>query len=158
MNMEIQFSVGLGAILTDTLNAPEWLIKAKSSKLKQMNEVQTFDSKACKDGFLSETFNTTLCTTCQEASAGLLVPAIFAVITCLPSIQTDIQRMFPKYDLNCQKFMAVFVAGMFGTLSTLATIYGYSSGCWRNFPEQGLHKILPENTLSDHIDVEFIGY
>ena len=65
MNMEIQFSVGLGAILTDTLNAPEWLIKAKSSKLKQMNEVQTFDSKACKDGFLSETFNTTLCTTCQ---------------------------------------------------------------------------------------------
>ena len=157
MNMEIQFSVGLGAILTDTLNAPEWLVNAKRSKLKQMNEVQTFDSKACKDGFLSETFNTTLCTTCQEASAGLLVPAIFAVITCLPSIQTDIQRMFPKYDLNCQKFMAVFVAGMFGTVSTLATIYGYSSGCWRNFPEQGLHKILPENTLNDHIDVEFIG-
>ena len=157
LNVEVNFHVGLGAIIVDTLNVPVWLNSAKATKLKQMNEVQTFDSQACKEGFLSETFNTTLCTTCQEASAGLLVPAIFAVITCLPSIQTDIQRMFPRYDLNCQKFMAVFVAGMFGTISTLATIYGYSSGCWRNFPEKGWHQITPENTLRNHINVMFDG-
>ena len=157
LNVEVHFNVGLGAIIADTFNVPDWLRKAKASKLKQMNEVQTFDSQACKEGFLSETLNTTLCTTCQEASAGLLVPAIFAVITCLPSIQTDIQRMFPRYDLNCQKFMAVFVAGMFGTISTLATIYGYSSGCWRNFPEKGWHQITPENTLTNHITVMFDG-
>jgi hypothetical protein len=157
INMEVHVHVGLGAIIVDTFNVPDWLSKAKATKLKRMNEVQAFDSEGCKKGFLTETLNTTLCTTCQEASAGLLVPAIFAVITCLPSIQTDIQRMFPRYDLNCQKFMAVFIAGMFGTISTLATIYGYSSGCWRNFPEKGLHQITPENTLSNHINVMFDG-
>ena len=158
MNMEIYFNVGLGAIIANTSNVPRWLTKAKENKLKLLNEVQTFDSQECKEGFLSETFNSSFCTQCYEASAGLLVPAIFAVVTCLPSIQTDIQRMFPVYDLNCQKFMAVFIAGMFGTISTLVTLYGYSAGCWRNFPDSGEHELkLQGETLKVQFNGEWFG-
>ena len=157
INMDINFNIGLGAIIANASNVPDWLMNAKGKKLKQLNDVQSFDSKQCKEGFLSETSNSTFCASCQEASASMLVPAIFAVITCLPSIQTDIQRMFPRYDLNCQKFMAVFVAGMFGTISTLVTLYGYSSGCWRNFPGSGEHEIKAEGSLSKPIKVTFDG-
>ena len=157
IDMNIHFNIGLGGIIANTSNVPKWLMEAKEKKLKQLNKVQAFDSKPCKEGFLSETTNSTFCADCKEASASMLVPAIFAVITCLPSIQTDIQRMFPRYDLNCQKFMAVFVAGMFGTISTLVTLYGYSSGCWRNFPGKGEHEIKQEGSLSGPIRVTFDG-
>ena len=157
IDMDIHINIGLGAIKANTSNVPKWLMNAKEKKLKQLNEVQAFDSMPCKEGFLSETANSTFCEDCTEASASMLVPAIFAVITCLPSIQTDIQRMFPRYDLNCQKFMAVFVAGMFGTISTLVTLYGYSSGCWRNFPGSGEHEIKQEGSLNGPIKVKFTG-
>jgi hypothetical protein len=29
--------------------------------------------------------------------------AVIGVITMLPTIQTDVQRMFARFDLNCQK-------------------------------------------------------
>ena len=157
IDMNIHLNIGLGAIIANTSNIPEWLMEAKEKRLHQLNNVQAFDSKPCEEGFLSETTNSTFCADCKEASASMLVPAIFAVITCLPSIQTDIQRMFPRYDLNCQKFMAVFVAGMFGTISTLVTLYGYSSGCWRNFPGNGEYVIKQEGKLSGPIKVTFDG-
>merc|ERR1719414_2592918 len=67
--------------------------------------------------------------------------------------------MFPKYDLNCQKFVAVFMAGLIGTISSLATIYGYIEVCRKVFPENGLHQIMPENnnTLSSPVNVTFDG-
>ena len=54
IDMDIHFNIGLGAIIANASNVPKWLMEAKEKKLKQLNEVQAFDSKPCKEGFLSE--------------------------------------------------------------------------------------------------------
>ncbi len=59
------------------------------------------------------------CTDCRDSATGLGTSVIVAVVTCLPTLQTDVQRIFRAADLNCQKFLAVFVGGIFACINTL---------------------------------------
>ena len=76
------------------------------------------------------------CTRCRDSAVGFGTAMILAVVTCIPTIQTDIQRAYRKYDLNCQKFLAVFVGGLFSCLNTLASFAGFLDNCRRGLPEK----------------------
>jgi hypothetical protein len=76
------------------------------------------------------------CTRCRDSALGFGTAMILAVVTCIPTIQTDVQRAYRKYDLNCQKFLAVFVGGLFSCLNTLASFAGFLDNCRRSLPEK----------------------
>eukprot|EP00961_Rhodomonas_salina_P100670 1354157-Rhodomonas_salina.2 len=54
---------------------------------------------------------TPLCDECKSAAGAMDTGVIMAFITTIPTIQTDIQRLKPEWDLNCQKSLAMFVSG-----------------------------------------------
>ena len=74
------------------------------------------------------------CEDCQDACNAAISSAIIALITCFPTLQTDLQRSTIKGDLNCQKIMGM-VTGIVGTLSTLIALSAYADGCYNNLPE-----------------------
>lgn len=59
---------------------------------------------------------------------------IMAFITTIPTIQTDIQRLKPEWDLNCQKSLAMFVSGAVGFLGTMLSLSSFTAGCYNNMP------------------------
>ena len=75
------------------------------------------------------------CEDCKEATSSSVTTAIMSLITCFPTLATDIQRSTRKGDLNCQKFMALFT-GFMGTISTLVALSTYADGCYRELPDQ----------------------
>lgn len=76
------------------------------------------------------------CISCKDSAASFGTAMILAVVTCLPTIQTDIQRAYRKYDLNCQKFLAVFVGGLFSCVNTLASFAGFLQVCKKGLPRR----------------------
>jgi hypothetical protein len=74
------------------------------------------------------------CEDCQDACNSSISSVIIALITCIPTIQTDLQRSTVKGDLNCQKIMGMFT-GLMGTISTLIALSAYADGCYRNLPD-----------------------
>ena len=86
------------------------------------------------------------CTRCRDSATGFATAMVLAVVTCIPTIQTDLQRAYRKYDLNCQKFLAVFVGGIFSCLNTLASFAGFLDNCRRSLPEK---PFLSHTSVSD---------
>lgn len=74
------------------------------------------------------------CNECKDATSSSISTAIISLITCLPTLSTDIQRSTRAGDLNCQKFMALFT-GIMGTITTLIALSSYSDGCFKNLPD-----------------------
>jgi hypothetical protein len=70
---------------------------------------------------------------CKDACNVSIYSVIFALITCIPTILTDLQRSTVKGDFNCQKVMGV-VTGLMGTISTLLALSFYADGCYSNLP------------------------
>ncbi|CAE7569301.1 unnamed protein product [Symbiodinium microadriaticum] len=85
-----------------------------------------WDDNDCNEGY---------CSDCKDACASSITTAIIALITCIPTLQTDLQRSTIKGDLNCQKFMGMFT-GFVGTMSTLIALSSYADGCYRNLPDE----------------------
>jgi len=77
--------------------------------------------------------NKAKCDDCHENSFGMVTTVILGTITCLPTIFTDVLRMYPAYDVNCQKTWAVIFA-LFSTISTLAAFSMYKGLCQDSFP------------------------
>ena len=77
------------------------------------------------------------CDSCAEASGGLMTAVIMAALLTLPNIFTDILRMYPNYDLNCQKFFGSMINLASAALS-LYTYRGYADQCFRNFYDHTL--------------------
>ena len=72
------------------------------------------------------------CNACKEVSASLVSTLILSLVTYFPSIFTNVLRMYPNYDVNCQKIFGVFVT-MFSMVSALYTWQGYANDCFRGF-------------------------
>ena len=85
-----------------------------------------WDDKDCTDDY---------CQDCKNACNSAISTAIIALITCFPTLQTDLQRSTVKGDLNCQKFMGMFT-GLMGAFSTLIALSTYADGCYRNLPDK----------------------
>ena len=85
-----------------------------------------WDDDACPNSY---------CEDCKDACDATVSSAIIALITCFPTLQTDLQRSTIKGDLNCQKIMGM-VTGIVGTLSTLIALSVYADGCYRNLPDK----------------------
>jgi len=72
------------------------------------------------------------CDDCYEMSASLVSTLLLSLLTYLPSIFTDILRMYPNYDANCQKTFATLVT-LFSIFTSLYTWQGYSHECFKSF-------------------------
>jgi hypothetical protein len=108
----VNFYVGLEAIVIDADGMDDLVLK--------------WDDALCNEPY---------CDDCKEATSGSVTTAIMSLITCIPTLATDLQRSTRKGDLNCQKFMALFT-GFVGTISTLVALSTYADGCFRNLPDK----------------------
>jgi hypothetical protein len=55
-----------------------------------------------------------------------------SLVFYLPSIATDVLRMYPNYDVNCQKFFGAMI-GFISTMASLYTWFGYQRECAEGF-------------------------
>ena len=76
------------------------------------------------------------CDSCAEASSGLITAVIMATLLTLPNIFTDILRMYPNYDLNCQKFFGS-ILNLASAASSLYAYRGYADLCFKKFYAEG---------------------
>lgn len=67
--------------------------------------------------------------TCADAASALVTMAILGAVTQLGQLTTDLQRSTVAGDLNCQKTMGI-VTGIFGLVSTLYSLTGFTASCW----------------------------
>ncbi|CAM9291643.1 unnamed protein product, partial [Ectocarpus fasciculatus] len=74
------------------------------------------------------------CEDCKDATASSVSTAIMSLVTCFPTLATDVQRSTRKGDLNCQKFMAL-LTGFIGTITTLSALSAYAEGCYKELPD-----------------------
>ena len=81
---------------------------------------------------LERYINDEQCGDCEESSQAYVGSVISSTVLYLPSIFTDILRMYPTYDLNCQKFYGAIVAFISIAL-TMYTLLNYSNACFDGF-------------------------
>jgi hypothetical protein len=74
------------------------------------------------------------CDDCEQASKSMVTTVIISTITFLPSLSTDILRMYSNYDVNCQKVFATVVACI-TLFSSLFTFMTYNRACFAIFYE-----------------------
>lgn len=74
------------------------------------------------------------CQSCADSSSGLITTLVMSVISVLPTITTDVLRMYPNYDVNCQKFFGTIISTISMLLSIL-TYYKYTNECFSVFYE-----------------------
>ena len=82
------------------------------------------------------------CDSCAEASSGLITAVIMATVLTLPNIFTDILRMYPNYDLNCQKFFGS-ILNLASAISSLYAYRGYADLCFKKFYAEGQVSEVP---------------
>jgi hypothetical protein len=84
------------------------------------------------DDGLERYFEAADCDECADVSGGLIITLIISCVTYIPSISTDILRMWPNYDVNCQKVFGSFLT-IFSLLLSLYTWQGYIGTCFAAF-------------------------
>ena len=72
------------------------------------------------------------CATCQDVSGGLIFTMIISIVTYVPSLASNVNRMYYNYDINCQKVFGTMVA-LFSIAMSLYTWRGYANQCFDNF-------------------------
>ena len=74
------------------------------------------------------------CEACQDISNSLVSSIIMSTISFVPTLSTDILRMYYNYDVNCQKFFAT-VLSFFTMIMSINTLVQYSTLCFDSFYE-----------------------
>ena len=87
------------------------------------------------------------CGTCESSSHGLVTSIIFSCILIIPSITTDIIRMYPNYDVNCQKFLGSIIASA-SLLASIITFVKYNGECFASFYDGNLYFDRNNSTLA----------
>jgi hypothetical protein len=72
------------------------------------------------------------CGGCQDVSSGMVLSVVVSAITFIPSLSTDILRMYSNYDVNCQKGFSTLFATVTLVLS-LFTLLTYNRSCFAGF-------------------------
>ena len=72
------------------------------------------------------------CDSCQRASFPISISLVLSVVFTLPNITTNFLRMWPNYDVNCQKFFGG-VVGLISLFMSGYTWWSYQLSCFRAF-------------------------
>lgn len=72
------------------------------------------------------------CSQCADVSTSNVATLILAVITYIPTMASNVNRMYHNYDVNCQKVFGSVVAFFSGAMS-VCTWIGYANGCFASF-------------------------
>ena len=123
--LDLHVYVGLAGVATDAFEAGSTtnrVCKESDTSRGYGQFVAWDDASMCNN--INHDYNDAkvlkkYCIACRDSATGLATSVIVAVVTCLPTLQTDVQRIFRAADLNCQKFLAVFVGGIFACINTL---------------------------------------
>jgi hypothetical protein len=83
---------------------------------------------------LGRYLDTSNCDGCEKVSKSMVSTVIVSVITFVPSLTTDILRMYSNYDVNCQKVFATVFAAI-SLLLSLNTLLQYNRACFSIFYE-----------------------
>lgn len=122
-NRTVEINIGLTAATIDNAFNPDIGDKA----------VITFDHFCDAKGFGLENYmNVENCNACNEVSKGMVTSSIISVVSFLPTIFTDILRMYSGYDVNCQKCFGTVIAFV-SIISALSTIQSYTASCSDKF-------------------------
>jgi len=81
---------------------------------------------------LSTYLNPRDCGECAAVSGSMVSSLVMSLVSYLPTIFTDVLRMYPNYDVNCQKAFGMIVA-IFGLLMAINTWLTYMGSCVNNF-------------------------
>lgn len=92
------------------------------------------------------------CSSCMDISEGLVSATITSAVTVIPTIATDVLRMYVNYDVNCQKFMGCVVATI-SFLSSLFTLIAYRQYCFLGF-YNGSVTLYTQDENGDDMEVE----
>mmetsp|Transcript_32814 Transcript_32814/g.37978 ORF Transcript_32814/g.37978 Transcript_32814/m.37978 type:complete len:322 (-) Transcript_32814:652-1617(-) len=137
--MNISFSKGIftpidSTYLDDiTINVGLLAVAIDNPNTEGKGTVNGFD-ELCDDDVAGAFFDQSSCHDCSDISSTLVTTLILSAITVLPSIFTDILRMYPNYDANCQKTIGT-LAAFFSVLNSIATWQLYAVECVRSFVE-----------------------
>jgi hypothetical protein len=74
------------------------------------------------------------CAKCADVSSSLVISLIVAVVAYVPTLATDVLRMYSNYDVNCQKMFATVISFFSLAGSTLAYL-DYTRNCFGIFFE-----------------------
>lgn len=122
--------IGLRGVAIRTFQGQSFLGRAEYAEGDYVIPFDTFCDY--KDAGLANWMEVEDCDNCNEASSTLITTVIMATFLTLPNIFTDILRMFPNYDLNCQKFFGS-VLNLASAISALSAYFVYSRTCFASF-------------------------
>jgi hypothetical protein len=74
------------------------------------------------------------CMQCASVSDSIVSSCIMSLLSYIPAVSANVSRMWPNYDVNCQKFFGL-VVGLLSMLMSLYTWKVYSYRCFQGFPE-----------------------
>lgn len=72
------------------------------------------------------------CGDCNTQSTKLVSSIILSLLVLIPSVSSDVLRMHPNYDLNCQKFTGGIIA-LLSLFFSLYTFMLYNTNCFLSF-------------------------
>jgi hypothetical protein len=119
-------------------------------------QVYNFDEFCNQTELASRYLDEDQCDSCGDVSSGLVITLALSLIAVLPSITTDVLRMFPNYDLNCQKFWGSAVS-MFSMLMSLSTYLSYQNQCFESFYDGNIYFDANLTALDDDTGAVYLA-
>lgn len=72
------------------------------------------------------------CGECNRVSDQLFTAILIALVAYIPTISTDVLRMYGNYDVNCQKFWAGFMS-LFTLAGCVLCYFQFTNACLASF-------------------------
>jgi hypothetical protein len=129
--LNVTLHVGLRAVAIKNSNIGENVVTFDQFCALDTNQA-TNATQAIKTKYLNMYLDPDECGACDDVSTGLVTSVIISLATCLPTLFTDVTRMYHNYDVNCQKVFATFISFVSAMLS-LNTLVLYQKSCFRAF-------------------------
>ena len=90
------------------------------------------------------------CDSCHQVSSGIIFSLFVSLVMCFPSLTTDVLRLYPGYDCNCQKVFASF-ASLISVGFAFLTICTYQFQCFKSFG-YGSSCVFANGTIYDNVE------
>jgi hypothetical protein len=119
-------------------------------------QVYNFDQFCNQTELASRYLDEEQCDSCGDVSSGLIMTLALSLVAILPSITTDVLRMYPNYDLNCQKFWGSTVS-TFSLLMSLSTFLRYQNQCFDSFYDGMIYFDANLTALDDDTGAVFLA-
>jgi hypothetical protein len=129
---------------------------AFSNPLTVGEQVYSFDEFCDQTELASRYLDEDQCSSCEDVSGGLITTLIISLITILPTIFTDVLRMYPNYDLNCQKFVGSTIS-TFSLIMSLSTYLGYNNQCFESFYDGTIFFDADSNVVNNESQAAFLA-